>query len=116
MPTFAVWTMRDAFEVRPERGCRQDMTVMGAAQYILWDGQGLYKHVLDHDELSDDDYRNFNFGPKYSGKDRLGRERWDFWKQGFRNASVKKGFAPECRAVAEKAANMMDVLDQSMGV
>jgi hypothetical protein len=112
--------MRDAFEEPAEpthwetsfKGMR-DQQIIAAAQYILWDGQELFKNVLCPDSIEDTESRRP--GLLYFGDSSLSLKRWRFWKDGFRKAAGEdSGMSDECRKVSTKAATLMETLEASM--
>ncbi|GIK03849.1 hypothetical protein Aspvir_007924 [Aspergillus viridinutans] len=119
-PDFAIWTLRDAFENPAEpihwsasfKGMR-DQQIIAAAQYILWDGQELFKHVLCPNSMGDT--KGWEPGLLYFGDASLSLKRWRFWKDRFRKAAGEdSGMSDECRNVSTKAATLMEALEASM--
>lgn len=112
-PTYAIRAMRAAFEEEPYPGIRHDYIVTGAAQWIIWNGHGLFQQVLWHDEATARQSRIWRFGLLYDGDFRrpLGRGRWDFWKDGFRKAATEDDYATECRDAARRAVEFMNALE-----
>ncbi|KAJ5612367.1 hypothetical protein N7510_005561 [Penicillium lagena] len=120
-PYYADETLRSTFE----RGCdtvnfkgistfegERDQQIIAAAQYILWDGQNLFKRCLCPDlaEMGDRRIRD-------SGGSRLvfGLGRWRGWKNGFKkNAEEENGMGEECRKVCAKTAALMETIEASM--
>ena len=98
-PTWAIWALRDAHEnlCKEEGEWRQltrDELMMGAAQWILWFGQSLFKQVLYPGEVDREDLtRAWRPGQLYQGQGDLSIDRWRFWKEGF--ASVAAGAGGE---------------------
>lgn len=90
---FAFWTMRDAFEEihDKETSSVHEACIMTAAQWILWDGQGLFK------------------ASKSWNKD-VTRKKWQAWKKEFIKAASSGQFGQECKVIAAKAAERMDAL------
>ncbi|PWY68591.1 hypothetical protein BO70DRAFT_255339, partial [Aspergillus heteromorphus CBS 117.55] len=85
-PDFAIWTMRDAFEERPEPGDSsfegmKDQHIIAAAQYILWDGQELFKHIICPDPHQD--MQGWQPGLLYFGDHSFSLQGWQFWKKWF---------------------------------
>ncbi|EAW19694.1 DUF3632 domain-containing protein [Aspergillus fischeri NRRL 181] len=88
-PDFAMWTLRDASENIAEpthwsasfMGMR-DQQIIAAAEYILWDGQELFKHVLCSGSIGDT--KSWEPALLYFGDAFLSLKRWRFWKDGFR--------------------------------
>ncbi|KAF7161733.1 hypothetical protein CNMCM5623_007220 [Aspergillus felis] len=119
-PDFAIWALRDAFENPAEplhwsasfKGMR-DQQIIVAAQYILWDGQELFRHVLCPDSI--ENTKSWEPGLLYFGDSSLSLKRWRFWKDGFRKAAGEdSGMSDECRKVSTKAATLMEALEASM--
>ena len=119
-PTWAIWALRDAHEEpHKEQGSIRDAFVLGAAQYILWYGQSLFKQLLFPGDASADDLRCWSPGPLYDGKKCLSLHRWHFWRDSFKAVASqekeeKNQFSQECKMVAAKAAAMMDSLEKNM--
>ena len=68
-PTWAIWALCDAHEdIREEQGSIRDAYVLGAAQWIIWYGQSLFKQILFSEDVSTDDLRSWSPGPLYDGK------------------------------------------------
>lgn len=91
--------------------------VIAAAQYILWDGQSLFKHVICPDERLQEDMQAWLPGPLYDGGDRsLSLSRWRFWRRGFEAAAAGNPaeHGNECSDVAARAACMMEALEKGM--
>ena len=101
-------------------GTTRDIQVLSAAQWILWYGQSLFKQVLDPlKKISRDAQREDDRGPFYRGEKGLSLERWHFWRNGFNAVALsgeeeKQKYSQECRDVAGKVADMMEVLERSM--
>lgn len=122
MPTFAVWEMRDAFET--ERGGKDEgqgkihqYHVMAAAQWILWDGQEIFKYMVNPLPISDVDARLWRLGDgcTLSSVPVVSLARWQFWKEGFKAAGAGGGEGShECKDLAGRAAALMDAIEQSM--
>lgn len=124
MPTFAVWEMRDAFEterVGKSKGQRQrqlhDYHVMAAAQWMLWDGQEIYKYMANPLPVSDVDEKTWWLGNCCTPSSMLvvSLARWQFWKEGFKAAGAEGGGRSlECKDLAGRAAALMDFIEKSM--
>lgn len=102
-------TLEDAFDEQQRNSDEpevRDAWVMGAAQCILWWGQGLYKEVLCPyiEDLNDKSYPPR--GPTL--------QRWHEWATGFRQAAQREGAGKESRQVAGRAADMMEVIERCM--
>lgn len=115
----AIWTMRDAFEERPEdiqdsfEGI-QNQQVIAAAQYILWDGQGLFKHIICPRDQYTETGRAMMPGSLYKGAESLTLDRWQFWRRGFKTAAGSECLSNECRKIAGRASKLMEAIDQNM--
>ncbi|BCS18854.1 DUF3632 domain-containing protein [Aspergillus puulaauensis] len=118
-PTFAIWTMREAFEERPEDDQQyfagmKDQCVIAAAQHILWDGQELFKKITFMSDVDEDDLRSWKPGRLYDGDSRYTLQRWQFWKAGFHAAAGDAELGDEARDVARRAATLMDAFESTM--
>ncbi|KAI0418391.1 hypothetical protein F5X98DRAFT_337912 [Xylaria grammica] len=113
-PTHSIWAMRDAFEKKLEEESHQMIRVMAAAQWIRWNGQGLFKQVLWHSEPTPDGERDWARGNLFEGKTLLGLDRWTFWRVGFQEAAGKENYTAEARAVAKGAAELMENIERCM--
>ncbi|KAF7594723.1 hypothetical protein BBP40_008430 [Aspergillus hancockii] len=116
--TYAIWTMRDAFEERqvpwgpPFKGER-NQRILAAAQFILWDGTELFKDVISPD--LEDERPSWAPGLLCFSEHRLSIRRWHFWKDGFKKAAEESsGLSEECRIVAGKAARLMGAIEESL--
>ncbi len=93
---------------------------MGAAQWILWFGQSLFKRVLFPGEAEIEDLtHSWGPGQLYQGQGGLSIDRWRFWKKGFASVAAgvggeKEWFGAECVRVSAKAAEIMELLEESM--
>ncbi|KAK7702412.1 hypothetical protein SLS64_009704 [Diaporthe eres] len=122
LPSFAVWEMRDAFEAEQSaKGEDQDQLhqyhVMAAAQWILWNGQEIYKYMANPLPVSDVDEKTWWLGDccTPSSMPVVSLARWQFWKEGFRAAGAERGDGSlECKDLAGRAAALMDVIEKSM--
>lgn len=115
-PTFAIWAMRDAFEERfvESELVGQDYHVIGAAQFILWDGPERFKHALCPN-VTKEDNPDWAPGRLYFGGYRLSLTRWNRWKKGFRHAMEEgRGLGEECRRAAKKKAALMVAIEESL--
>lgn len=115
MPTFAVWEMRDAFETEPQDQFHQ-YHVMAAAQWILWDGQEIFKYMANPLPVSDDEARIWRLGERCSSSsvDVISLARWQLWKEGFKAAAAADDGSHESKDLAERAAGLMDVIEKSL--
>ncbi|KAL2850447.1 hypothetical protein BJX68DRAFT_266656 [Aspergillus pseudodeflectus] len=118
-PTYMIWTMRSAFEENagddPEYfSGMKDQCVLAAAQYILWSGQEQFKRIGFSGDIDEDLLRDWKPGPLYDGKAAFGLERWRFWKAGFMAAAEDFDLGKEARDVADRAAGLMDALENAL--
>ena len=114
-PTWAMWAMRDAFEEDIDSSEHHGITILAAAQWILWYGQSFFQGIRWHDEsLEVGHAKSWKFGPRYEGKGLLDRSRWDFWETGFQQAAGNEGHSAECRGVASRAAELMQVIGKTL--
>lgn len=92
----------------------RDAWVLGAAQLILWHGQGLFKLVLSPEDLVEDDKvpRWLVGEPEEHGPIEL--EKWVLWRDRFNEVAGNETYGAECRDVAKKAAEIMNVIKRSM--
>lgn len=124
-PSSALYAMRGAFEKecheKDNNPAIRDAWVLGAAQWILWNGQGLYKLVL----WPGDVYVPSEHGWRASGsmdqkteemQQVIKLQNWYTWKAGFREiaGSSNGEVGGKCRILAAKAADMMDILERGM--
>lgn len=93
---------------------------MGAAQWILWFGQSLFKQVLFPWEVDPNRIdKSLRPGQLYHGEGGLSLDRWHFWRDGFVSVRLgagegKEGYGEECVRVSGKAAEIMEALKESM--
>jgi hypothetical protein len=130
-PALALLAQREALEWGGPREWWQgpdpevpiEVYVMAAAQYILWSGQSLFKHVIYPDDLAGEDLLMWTPGPLFTadrGEGGLSLARWHFWRNAYRAVAVssaegeKQQYHEECRNVAARAVAVMDALEMSM--
>lgn len=115
---YAIWTMREAFEERRAPWKRtfegeRDQWIIGAAQFILWDGLELFKQTISP-ELTEEETA-LAPGLLCFSEHKLTRRRWNFWREGFKKAAEEEGeLGEECKKVARKAANLMLAIEESL--
>lgn len=120
LPNFAVWEMRDAFEEQAEaQGEFHQYHVMAAAQWILLDGQEIFKYMANPLPVAEDEARMWRLGDRYSSSDVavVSVARWQLWKEGFKAAAGADQGAEgsdECKDLAGRAAALMDAIEKSM--
>ncbi|KAF7719551.1 DUF3632 domain-containing protein [Penicillium ucsense] len=141
-PTYALWAMRAAFEDDrdSEPAELRSAWVLGAAQWILWNGQGLFQLVMEP-ALFDVTLETWpalrreqawGVGRWYEGRGEggLSLERWRFWRGGFGQVETgvgdglgdgdadadggNDGFSEECRVVAGRARELMEGFERNM--
>lgn len=114
----ALFIMSRALEQRHEEETPRvrDAWVIGAAQLILWHGQGLFKLVLSPEDLDEDGrVPKWLVGePNVRGPITL--ETWHLWRSWFVEAADNETYGIECRDVSKKAAEIMKVLEMSMSL
>lgn len=117
-PTYAVCAMRDAFEKNQEDKpvSIRDAYVLGAAQWILWNGQNLFTQIrYPGDLLPKDKSQKRSLEEPDHHEPLLTLQKWHFWRDRFRAVAGEKHEASdECKAVAVKAADMMDAFEKNM--
>jgi hypothetical protein len=114
-PMYTIWTMREAFRAptNPRFEGERDQWILAAAQFILWDGTELFKHVLAPD--LDDERPSLQPGLLCFSEYRLCLRRWHFWKSGFEKAvEGDSELGEECRRVARKAASLMGAIEECL--
>lgn len=92
--------------------------ILGAAQWILWYGQSLFKQVLYPGDPPED-LRPWNPGPLYDGKASLSLHRWHFWRDSYKAIASgerqgEESFSQECKDIAAKAVSMVDSFERNM--
>ncbi|KAK2760866.1 hypothetical protein FQN54_002106 [Arachnomyces sp. PD_36] len=115
-PTYAIWAMHDAFEIKNEPGLTRDTCILIAAQWILWNGQSLFTHLKFPGDVSPYQRKLWAPGDLYDGEPLLDLDRWRFWRDGFKNVAEETGTecSDECKSLARKAVYMMDAYGNSM--
>lgn len=133
-PRFAVCAMCDAFEnpQDDDPAWVRDALVMGAVQWILWNGQDLFiQHRYPGDKAPKSPSEYDSGGPEYIDEPYIMLNRWHIWRDGFRavagekcqtskecEAAAGEKYEPsgECKAIALKAADMMDAFEKNMSL
>lgn len=121
-PGSALYAMRGAFEEshKEESPGIQDAWVLGAAQWILWNGQGLFKLLLWPTDAYVPSIKNnepvsmWMRDGKLEGTQQVALESWHAWNSRFGEIAGDGAVGEECRRVAGKAAGMMDMLEGGM--
>ncbi len=88
--------------------------MLGAAQLILWYGQGLFQLVLLPKEQEQDDTIPSWLASEPDERGPLSLKLWHMWRGKFAEASESSDYGAECREVSKKAADIMDALERSM--
>ncbi|KAL1961897.1 hypothetical protein VTN77DRAFT_930 [Rasamsonia byssochlamydoides] len=83
---FAIWTMRDALEQQNPPGPVLDCAVATASEWIIHSHEVLFKQCANGDFGSEGSQSTLG-GPLYNGNAGLSLDRWQFWKQRFRELS-----------------------------
>ncbi|KAJ5176593.1 uncharacterized protein N7482_002470 [Penicillium canariense] len=120
-PTYAVWAMRAAFEDErsDEEKAVRSAWILGAAQWILWNGQSIFNLILEP-ALYDVTYETWpdraawDAGCLYNGTAGLSLERWQFWKRRFGEVSQDSEVTDECKEVSTRAMAIMDLFEKNM--
>jgi len=113
--------MRAAFEDERSHEAKKVRSswILGAAQWILWNGQSIFNLILEP-ALYDITYETWpdrgawDVGSLYNGTAGLSLERWQFWKRRFQEASQDTDLTDECMAVSGRAVAMMEVFEKHM--
>jgi len=108
--------MRDAFEqdekYYPSPAVR-GAYVLAAAQYVLYKGQDLILRIVYPGSVSALDEQHWAPGSRYSGRPRLDLSRWRLWRDGFATEAESGAASDEVKAVASKAAKLMNTLEET---
>lgn len=113
-PTYAVMELRDTFEEPAGDPNMQDYRVMASAQWILWYGQKLFRHMSHATPPPTDEARTMRVGSlSPAGTAPFSLQRWRLWQKGFEDAAGSKKRSEECRRVASKASDLMEVIATS---
>jgi hypothetical protein len=102
-PHGALIAMRGAFE-RDDDGQNpsvREAWIIGAAQWILWNAQGLFKLLLWPTETP------------LQGNERFSRKSWLDWTSGFQNVANSNGYGEKCRLIAKHAAQLMQAIEMA---
>ncbi|EPS34320.1 hypothetical protein PDE_09284 [Penicillium oxalicum 114-2] len=122
-PTYALWAMRAAFEDDRKHESRslRSSWVLGAAQWILWNGQSLFKLVVEPalfdvtlETWPASNREAWEAGSLYVGTGGFSLERWRFWKTGFGQAADDDGLSEECRDISQRAMTLMEMFEKNM--
>lgn len=107
--------MRDAFEKNhdDEPSSIRDAYILGAAQWILWNGQNLFTQIRYPGDAPIQGQK-WTPGTRDHDEPIFTLERWHFWRYCFRTVPGKYGASDECKSVAVKVVNMMDAFEENM--
>lgn len=117
-PTYAIWAMRFALETdlsSKDKEVRSTF-VLGAAQWILWYGQSLFKLTSQPDlfEGASNEWKGWEPGPLYHGKASLFLDRWQFWKRRFGDIINGGDVTEECREVNRRVIDLIETFERTM--
>ncbi|EPE33597.1 hypothetical protein GLAREA_06610 [Glarea lozoyensis ATCC 20868] len=115
-PEPAIWAMKRAFKpkLEPWELDMADYYVMGAAQWVVWNGQGLFKMILQHDADAST-WTATSFDEKSPPEiQQLTLELWESWKNEFDKAGDDEKVGAEARNLAMRAAATMQGLQRTM--
>lgn len=100
-PNGALIAMRGAFEQNNEgkSPAIQEAWIMGAAQWILWNGQGLFKLLL------------WPTDTPLKGEEPFTRKSWQDWTSGFQVIAESDRYGEECMLIAQHSAQLMHALE-----
>ncbi len=116
-PGLSLMVLRCAFEAKSEDTWERHCDTMAAAQWILWNGQALFKLIIyDHNENTATDSSEWLLGKGLEGSSIKPRsvERWRYWKTGFENIEKESDASNECKNLSSRAASLMSSIDQAM--
>ncbi|KFZ23055.1 hypothetical protein V502_02465 [Pseudogymnoascus sp. VKM F-4520 (FW-2644)] len=100
---------------KKEASTVRDAWVMGAAQWILWGGQSLLKlHLNPRDEMVPTGILSKSELERIMNLKRITLHTWHIWTGEFRKTAESDEFGVECRDVAKRAADLMEVLEKAM--
>lgn len=118
-PTYAIWAMRDALEEDWASKGRivRSAFLLGAAQWILWNGQSLFTHITHSALQRNPTSPNLQLwmpGTLYHGQAIFALERWQFWKYRFGQVIKELDVTDECKQVTWRAISLMDSFEKTM--
>lgn len=88
--------------------------IMGAAQWILWSGQSLFKLHLDPISRMRHKTTPLRNLEVIITTRPIELDMWHKWASEFRKAANCDDFGEECRGVAMRAADLMEALEKAM--
>lgn len=103
---YAIWTLRRAWE-DSELSLRdfQEIRVVAATQYVRHNAPKIRSFM--HNAIPDDRDELALSSPAFKGKDVFSPERWDCWREKFREVA-ELGMSDETKTDASRAARIMD--------
>jgi hypothetical protein len=108
---YCIWAMRNALEDDPSVK-NFNVFIPAAAAWIFVLGKLLYVRKRDLTTKDPQRYGNPGGGGKlYRGPTAFCPERWDFWKQAFKNVSEMQRLKPSTRGLAAQAAKRMNEIE-----
>jgi hypothetical protein len=112
-PEPAIWAMERAFSSKylAKEPAMNGYYIIGAAQWIVWNGQGLFKMILQHDGTST---ATFSDEKKPPESQQLTLELWESWVVGFNKAAMDEKVGEEASDLAQRASEIMQVLEKTM--
>ncbi|KAK2616067.1 hypothetical protein N8I77_002776 [Diaporthe amygdali] len=110
--------MQDAFETEPQ-GQLHKYHVMAATQWILSDGQDIFKYMANPLPISNNNATIWRLGDRYhylSSVAVVSLRRWQLWREGFKVTAIIEGGegSHESRDLAGRATSLMDVIEKSL--
>lgn len=115
-PTHAIWTLRLSLETEIKDVNAYSMHVAGAAMWMIYAAQTLYAQIVQIPEESIDQHKERIWSTGELNKDSniVGRGRWLFWRNALADAGRRDGVDQLCVHLAQRAVEMMDVVDRNM--
>jgi hypothetical protein len=118
-PSYAIWAMRAVLEedLTNEEKTVRSAYLLGAAQWVLWNGQTLFKFITESNVqkiTTSDNLQLWKPGLLYHGKGILDLERWQFWKHRFAQVVKECDVTDECKEVTGSVVDLMDSFERTM--
>jgi hypothetical protein len=90
----------------------RDAYIMAAAQWIIWDGQNLYRRALyKPPQVRDVSQREYCYVERRD----ITMAKLISWKEGFRDAAEEEGISKEARDLALHPSFLIGTLEMVMG-
>lgn len=112
---YARYAMQSAFNEDHSKDSRQirDAWVLGAAQWVLWYGQDMFKLLMWSKETFNSKAEEKDFEAEKTRLVTL--TDWKTWKMKFNDVAAGiGGHGEECRGLAKRVAGIMSALEQGM--